>query len=196
MNISTGRVLSNTGPDRTLELVGGEEYFERSYVVQLGQNSSEASIFHASFLLDQPLIENFEGCVVFGNNENLIYLEIPSTISPGNISPEGTYLHTAYGAPANAKESDLNLEFENTLKELEKNFPGKMKDAKFLVKAKHSGMSPGMHRWAGFGMPVSTPIHGLYNVGDGCIPPGTIGTEGAAASAKVAVEQILTDRNR
>ena len=47
--------------------------------------------------------------------------------------------------------------------------------------------------WAGYGMPVDTPIAGLYNVGDGCIPPGTIGTEGAAASAREAV-QLISDR--
>lgn len=129
--------------------------------------------------------------MVFGNNENLIYLEIPSAISPETISPDGTFLHIAYGAPSDAANSDLSAEFENTMRELEANFPGVSEEATFLVKAKHSGRAPGMHRWPGFGMPSETPIAGLYNVGDGCIPPGTIGTEGAAASAKLAVAQIL-----
>jgi hypothetical protein len=40
-------------------------------------------------------------------------------------------------------------------------------------------------------MPVETPVQSLFNVGDGATPPGTIGTEGAAASAKAAVEMIL-----
>jgi len=39
-------------------------------------------------------------------------------------------------------------------------------------------------------MPVDTPIKNLFNVGDGATSPGTIGTEGAASSAKVAVEHI------
>ena len=144
--------------------------------------------------MDRPLIEDFEGCLVFGNNRNLIYLEIPSTISPGSISPQGKYLHTAYGAPMDAATVDLSKELANTLVELEKNFPGVSAEAQFLVKAKHSGAFPGMRRWAGYGMPVDTPIRGLYNVGDGCAPPGTIGTESAAASARAAVELIVSGR--
>jgi phytoene dehydrogenase-like protein len=47
-----------------------------------------------------------------------------------------------------------------------------------------------MHRWAGFMMPVETPVQNLFNVGDGATTPGTIGTEGAASSAKAADELI------
>ncbi len=129
--------------------------------------------------------------MVFGNTTNLIYLEIPSAISPGTISPPGTYVHTAYGAPADAATADIESDFKNMLAEFETNFPGALARANILVKAKHIGQAPGMHRWAGYGMPVNTPVSGLYNVGDGCIQPGTIGTEGAAASAREAVDQIL-----
>jgi phytoene dehydrogenase-like protein len=183
-------VVSNLGPDRTFELAGGEANFESSYVARLREHAADAPIFHVSFLLDRPLVPDFDGCLVFGNNRNLIYLEIPSAISPGTISPAGKYLHTAYGAPTDALDADLNAEMDNTLAELEKNFPGVVEEAQFLVKARHSGPHPGMRRWAGYGMPVDTPISGLYNVGDGCAPPGTIGTESAAASAKVAAEMI------
>ncbi len=184
-------VVSNAGPDETATLAGGEEVFDEHYRARLNRNAASAPIFHISFVMDRPLIEGFEGCMVFGNNENLIYLEIPSAISPETISPEGTFLHIAYGAPSDAANSDLTAEFENTMRELEANFPGVTEEATFLVKAKHSGRAPGMHRWPGFGMPSETSVAGLYNVGDGCIPPGTIGTEGAAASARVAVAQIL-----
>jgi phytoene dehydrogenase-like protein len=139
---------------------------------------------------DEPLIEGFDGCMVFGNTQNFIYLEIPSNISPG-LAPPGRYLHTAYGAPSDAANADLKAELENTLREIEANFPGKLDGATFLVRARHSGNGPGMHRWAGHMMPVTTPIPNLYNVGDGATPPGTIGTEGAAASAREAVKYIL-----
>ena len=183
-------VLSNTGPRRTIDLAGGLDKFEASYVAEFQKNDIDAPIMHASFLLDRPLVTGFDGCMVFGNTTNLIYLEIPSLISP-DISPEGVYLHTAYGAPADAAKPDLNNEFETMLAELEANFPGVLARANFLVKAKHRGDAPGMHRWVGRGMPVNTSIRGLYNVGDGCAPGGTIGTESAAASAKIAAEMIL-----
>ena len=146
---------------------------------------------HASFVLNEPIMADFAGCMVFGNTTNLIYLEIPSAISP-DISPEGIYLHTAFGAPADAAKPELDREFEVMLSELEANFPGILNKAKFLVKAKHRGDSPGMHRWIGRGMPVNTSVLGLYNVGDGCAPVGTIGTESAAASGREAARMILS----
>lgn len=188
-------VVSNVGPDRTVELAGGEALFERSYVERLHTNSREAPIMHVSFLMDEPIIEGFDGCMVFGNNINLIYLEIPSLISPA-ISPEGKFLHTAFGAAVDATNYDLNEEIEVVLKELEKNFPGMTQKATFLVKAKHKGSAPGMRRWAGYGMPVITPIRGLFNVGDGCSPEGTIGTESAAASAREVAGIILAQDAR
>lgn len=195
VQIASDIVLSNTGPDRTVELAGGEAFFEHSYLQRLHSNASDAPIMHASFVLQKPLLDDFEGCMVFGNTRNLIYMEIPSTISV-DISPPGRYLHTVYGAPTDAAHPDMKGEFDNTLAELEQNFPGVLERAEFLVKAKHRGASPGMHRWAGYGMPVNTPIKGLYNVGDGCAPPGTIGTESAAASARVAAEMIDRTRTR
>lgn len=182
-------VLSNTGPQRTIELVGGRQNFDADYLKNLDAWPHEAPIFHISFATEKPLIEDFDGCLVFGNNENLIYLEIPSLISP-QLSTNGRYLHTAFGAPSDAASADLKLELENTLRELEENFPGQLDDAEFLVKARHSGAAPGMHRWAGRMMPVTTSIPNLFNVGDGATSPGTIGTEGAASSARQAVSVI------
>ena len=183
-------VLSNMGPARTIALAGGRENFDSDYLARLDASPHEAPIFHISFATDRPLIEDFDGCLVFGNNRNLIYLEIPSLISP-NLAPTGKVLHTAYGAPSDAANADLKRELENTLHELEDNFPGQLDGAEFLVKARHSGQAPGMHRWAGHMMPVTTSIRNLFNVGDGSTPPGTIGTEGAAASAREAVKLIL-----
>jgi phytoene dehydrogenase-like protein len=183
-------VLSNLGPDRTIALAGGRDSFDADYLAELDAWPHEAPIFHISFVTDEPLIEGFDGCMVFGNTQNFIYLEIPSNISPG-LAPPGRYLHTAYGAPSDAANADLKAELENTLREIEANFPGKLDGATFLVRARHSGNGPGMHRWAGHMMPVTTPIPNLYNVGDGATPPGTIGTEGAAASAREAVKYIL-----
>ncbi len=184
-------VLSNAGPDRTVALAGGRERFDADYLARLDASPHDAPIFHVSFITDQPLIEGFDGCMVFGNTRNFIYLEIPSLISPG-ISPPGTYLHTAFGAPTDAATADLKAELENTLHEIEENFPGKLDGATFLVKARHSGNAPGMHRWAGHMTPVATSVPNLFNVGDGCTSPGTIGTEGAAASAREAAERILS----
>ena len=191
LQVSCDYVISNIGPDQTVELAGGRDKFDAGYLELLDKAPHDAPIFHISFLTDRPLIDDFDGCLVFGNNDNLIYLEIPSLISPG-VSPPGKFLHTAFGAPTDAATADLGRELENTLDELRRNFPGKLDAAKYLVKARHSGNSPGMHRWAGHMLPVTTSFDNLFNVGDGCTSPGTIGTEGAAASAREAVSRILS----
>ena len=121
--IAADYVVSNTGPVRTIQLAGGEALFEKSYLAQLQAMPFEAPIIHISFVTDQPLIEGFAGSLVFGNTENLIYLEIPSIISPA-LAPAGKFLHTAYGAPRDAARPDLRAEAANTLRELEENFPG------------------------------------------------------------------------
>jgi phytoene dehydrogenase-like protein len=189
VTVSCRYVLSNTGPQRTVKLVGGRKHFSAEYLEKLDAWPHAAPIFHISFVTKKPLIEGFDGCLVFGNNKNLIYLEIPSLISP-QLATDGQYLHTAFGAPSDAGTADLKRELDNTLEELKLNFPGQLDDAQYLVRARHSGDAPGMHRWAGRMMPVTTSIPNLYNVGDGATTPGTIGTEGAAASAKEAVALI------
>jgi len=187
-------VLSNAGPRRTISLTGDDSLFEGPYQERLQAAPFDAPIIHYSFVCDEPLIEGFDGSLVFGNTRNLIYLEIPSIISPC-LAPPGKFLHTAYGAPSDAARSNLKEEARNTMQELEDNFPGVGERAQFLVKARHSGQSPGMHRWAGHMMPVETPVENLFNVGDGATSPGTIGTEGAAASAKAAVARIKNSSN-
>ena len=189
VTVSCRYVLSNTGPQRTVKLVGGRKHFSAEYLEKLDAWPHAAPIFHISFVTKKPLIEGFDGCLVFGNNKNLIYLEIPSLISP-QLATDGQYLHTAFGAPSDAGTADLKRELDNTLEELKLNFPGQLDDAQYLVRARHSGDAPGMHRWAGRMMPVTTSIPNLYNVGDGATTPGTIGTEGAASSAKEAVALI------
>jgi phytoene dehydrogenase-like protein len=183
-------VLSNAGPRMTMALTGDEQLFEGAYRERMEAMPHDAPIIHYSFVCDEPLLPDLDGSLVFGNTRNLIYLEIPSLISP-QLAPPGKYLHTAYGAPSDAATSNLKEEAENTLRELQAHFPGVTERAQFLVKARHQGRSPGMHRWPGFMMPVDTPVANLFNVGDGATSPGTIGTEGAASSAKVAVEAIL-----
>lgn len=183
-------VISNLGPGFTMELSGVSNFAGR-WREQLQAHPFSAPIIHYSFVLDEPLMPDLDGSLVFGNTRNLIYLEIPSLISP-QLAPDGKFLHTAYGAPVDATTTDLRADAANTLNELEENFPGRLGKAQFLVKARHIGPAPGMHRWPGYMMPNETPVTGLFNVGDGATPPGTIGTEGSAASARAAVKSFQT----
>jgi phytoene dehydrogenase-like protein len=190
--LTANAVMSNLGPSTTMDLCDQPELFDGPWKQRLDAHPYSAPIIHYSFVCDEPLIPDLHGSLVFGNTRNLIYLEIPSLISP-KLAPEGKYLHTAYGAPIDATVADLRADAANTLVELEQNFPGLQSHAQFLVKARHMAPSPGMHRWPGYMMPAETPVAGLYNVGDGATPPGTIGTEGSAASGRAAAQSFQSN---
>ncbi len=73
--------------------------------------------------------------------------------------------------------------------DLQDNFPA-FKDAEILMIATHHDEWPAMRRWPGYPMPVRAPVQNLYNVGDGCMPKGTVGIEAAALSARTVAQEI------
>ena len=80
---------------------------------------------------------------------------------------------------------------------LEEIFPQFKKHGRILkIKICHErNQSPESWTWLGYGLPLETPIPNLFNVGDGCIAPGLIGSTGAVESGYRAagmVENILT----
>ena len=55
--------------------------------------------------------------------------------------------------------------------------------------------APECWTWLGYGLPLETPVTNLYNVGDGCIAPGLMGSTGSVESgyrAASVIEKILT----
>jgi len=73
--------------------LAGESNFKGPWRERLQAQPYCAPILHYSFVLGEPLLPDLDGSLVFGNTRNMIYLEIPSLISP-KLAPEGKYLHT------------------------------------------------------------------------------------------------------
>ena len=76
------------------------------------------------------------------------------------------------------------------LVEIKENFPAFKNEPGSVLVTVHHGQWPAMRRWPGYPMPTQTPIEQLYNVGDGCMPPGTVGIEACALSAKQVAQHI------
>lgn len=190
--IEADYVISNVGPSKTVQLAG-EAHFERSYLALLNQMPYETPVVHISFATDEPLTGDYGGILNFGNTESLIYYETPSLTSE-ELTPAGKHLTTTFSVARDSTNPDLQAVTRAALRDLESNFPEFSKKATLLVKARHSGEWPAMRRLPGHTMPVQTPIENLYNVGDGCMPPGSIGVEGAAMTAARVVEEIVEKR--
>ena len=97
---------------------------------------------------------------------------------------------TTYSVPQyTAGPLKLGETIEMIMLDLQDNFPS-FKDAELLMIATHHGEWPAMRRWPGHPMPVKTPIQNLFNVGDGCMPRGTVGVEACALSAIEVAREI------
>lgn len=183
-------VISNAGPQATVRLAG-EKQFEKSYLALLRQHPFTTPVFHVCLHSREPL-NAFPGIFNFGNTRRLIFLETPTLTCP-ELAPPGCHITTTFSVP---ESSSGPLRRRETIREimtdLEHNFPSFTKDAEPLLITAHHGEWPAMRRWPGHPMPVRTPLMNLYNVGDGCMPRGTVGVEACALSAKTVAREIAS----
>ena len=181
-------VISNAGPEMTIRLAGGN-HFEESYLALLKTNPYETPVFHITIFSKTPLDE-FTGIYNFGNTKNLIFMECPTLTCP-ELAPQGGHITTTFSiadsssGPLKKKET-----IKNILAEIKENFSAFENEPGSVVATVHHGQWPAMRRWPGYPMPTKTPVEQLYNVGDGCMPLGTVGIEACALSAKLVVQQI------
>jgi phytoene dehydrogenase-like protein len=185
-------VISNAGPKKTVEL-GGEENFDKSYLSLLRKHPFETPVIHVCIFSEEPL-HPFPGILNFGNTRRLIFLECPTLTCP-ELAPPGVHITTTFSVPeSSVPPMRRKRTIEEIMGDLEENFPSfNRKEQKAMVTT-HQGEWPSMRRWPGYPMPTKTPIENLYNVGDGCMPPGTVGIEASALSAKSVAGQILSGR--
>ncbi len=181
-------VVSNTGPARTVEL-GGEENFEKSYLALLHEHSFTVPIVYIGISTREPLHDR-PGVLNFGNTRRLVFLETPTMTCP-DLAPAGRHLTVTFSVP---KYSTGPLKLQDTINmamlDLQENFPSFEKDAEIIHIGTHHKAWPVVHRWPGYPMPVRTSIENLYNVGDGCMPPGTVGIEACALTARAVAREI------
>lgn len=190
--IEADYVISNTGPKRTIRLAGANN-FNEDYLSLLMAHPHETPVFHTAVISREPL-SDFQGIYNFGNTKNLIFMESPSLTCP-ELAPGGEQITTTFGVPASS-EAPITADIRrktivNILKEIKENFPAFDERRDSTVICVHHGEWPSMRRWPGYPMPVKTPVINLYNVGDGCMPPGTVGVEACALTAKMVAGDIL-----
>ena len=185
-------VISNTGPNRTVHLAG-EENFDRSYLSLLRQHPHVTPVVHVCIRSREPL-HPFAGIFNFGNTRRLVFLECPTLTCP-ELAPEGMHITTTFSVPeSSSRPIQRKQTIEEILLDLQENFPAFNRKDNPLMVTTHHGEWPSMRRWPGYPMPTKTPIENLYNVGDGCMPPGTVGIEACALSAKAVAREIASGR--
>lgn len=182
-------IVSDAGPATTVELAGAE-FFERSYVARLEATLRPTMILWLHFSSDELLFDYSAITVCCARRVNMI--DVPSMECAG-VAPAGQHLYTVGAAPLTTlSPGGIDSEIDEVLKDLREIIPDFDKRCRILSKTCYRGKWPGYRTHPGSPFPVRTPIRGLYNVGDACGPRGQAGSIGAAASAKLARDDILS----
>lgn len=185
-------VISNVGPQRTLEL-GGPEHFPQDYRDLVRQRLKPAANIVINFATRKPLLDA-PGIVTFGKTRRLCNMANLTATCP-ELAPGGWHQYVAYAVPIPALgDFDAEAETQAALADLRELFPG-FGEAKILSIRVMRGDWPAQRSCAGYDLPRETGVAGLWCVGDAVKAYGNGGTQACAETAKLVVNEILRARS-
>ena len=188
VEVSAKAVISNTGPKRTVELAGSEN-FDKGYLRELKEKTLPMRGMWIHIASEKPLTEHVGG-IIFTRTRRLRYALCPSHICPEH-APPGMHLLVVGGPPAQAfLPVDFKKEIECIIQDVRENFPDFDKYGKVLMTSVFDKDWPVIRNWPGYILPQKTPVELLYNVGDAVVRSGMYGAHGAAESGKMVVEDL------
>lgn len=189
IEVRTPVVVSNLGPGQTVELTGSQ-HFERSYMAWLEAALKPTAILWLHLASDEPLLEYSAIAVCCARRVNMV--DVPSMVCPG-VAPPGKHLYTVGAAPRDTvNPQNIEEEMALVLEDLRDVIPRFDAKCRVLTQTCYRGKWPGFRTVPGSPFPRRTPVKGLYNVGDACCPRGYAGSMGAARSAQLVRDEILS----
>ena len=186
--LSAPIVISNLGPTATAQRMPAE-FVESSYGLQL-EKVTPTAIMWLHFASDELLMDY--SAIGVGCSRRVNMIDIPSLEAEG-VAPPGKHLYTVGAAPLDSiNPQDIKGEFEEVMADLRDIFPDFDHKCRVLTKTCYRGKWPGFRTVPGTRPSHRTPVENLYNVGDGVCPPGYEGSMGAAKSAQIVFEEIVS----
>ena len=191
VEISSGIVISDTGPKKTVELAGSDNY-DGKYLREIRMRLRAGPAMLILVGSEKPVLpEGAPFMVIAGARRIVVGGEI-ALLCP-DLAPEGMHLSYYCGYPLNSLVP-MEVEWEKTQceRDLEEHFPGIKKHGEILRMEVHDvdSDSPGARAWPGYDMPAETSIKNLYNVGEGVQAPGWSGTNKAAETARKVADMV------
>lgn len=191
LRVRSDIVISNTGPRRTVEL-GGAENFPPQYRELVNKRLKPAANIVINFAAREPLLDA-PGIVTFGKTRRLCNMANLTATCP-ELAPDGWHQYVAYAVPVPALgDFDAEAETKAALEDLRDLFPG-FGAAKVISVRVMRDDWPAQRSCAGYDLPRETGVAGLWCVGDAVKAYGNGGTQACAETAKLVVDQILRDR--
>lgn len=181
-------VFSNLGPTATAQMLGSF-ILDDDYRAQLAEITPTA-IMWLHFASDELLMDY--SAIGVGCSRRVNMIDVPSLEAEG-VAPPGKHLYTVGAAPVDSiRPQDIKSEFDAVMSDLRDIFPGFDERCTVLTRTCYRGKWPGFRTVPGTRPSHLTPVENLYNVGDGVCPPGYEGSMGAAKSAQLVLDEILS----
>ena len=183
-------VVSDIGPYATVDLVGADA-LPADYVELVTQRNRPCAMITVNFASRERLVET-PGMLSFAKSRRLAYIANFTDLCP-EMAPEGwnLYVGTAVPEPA-VGDFDEAAETELLLEDLREHVPGFDQRARILSTTITRDGWPPQRAVAGFDLPHTTPLAGLWNVGDAVKEYANGGTTACAETAEIVVDEIAS----
>lgn len=179
-------VISDIGPKATIELCKNTD-FPKEYT-EFVSSSKSANGIKMSFALDSPLIG--QTCCIFTPEAERVGGLVELTHTDPGFAPKGRHLLMSHQKLIG---NNVEKEIEQGIEDIKDAFPGFEKHSKLLMVQSYKNHWPVNRTTSGMHIPPETPVHGLYNVGDGIKPLGLMETEGVAGGVELMLERFNKD---
>ena len=193
VEINAQVVISNTGPKKTVELAG-DENFDEGYLRTMRLKCRTHPVTMCFIASDIPLWpEDGKPAILMLTGTRRVTSFVPISLIVPELAPPGKHMLFCFGAP---KTSELHMDKEEEQRQirldLEEQIPRFKEHGKiiqFWSKDVDDDL-PEVRARTGLGMPPETPVKNLYNVGDAIISLGLAGSTGAADSGRRVFDAI------
>jgi phytoene desaturase len=186
--IEAQAVISNAGPRPTVELVG-REHLSPGYLNEV-ESIKSVPIIRVVAASSKPLMEG-SSVRLLTDARRLLLVWTPTNGNP-HIAPAGKHMLAGFAFPASARPPfDFKNDIELCLQDLRGFIPDFDERAEVLRVDTFHGEWPEYGTHSGHGLPLKTPVEGLYLVGDTTAPIGWFGSPASIVSARLAVADVM-----
>jgi phytoene dehydrogenase-like protein len=193
VTVAANIVVSNAGPPLTVALCG--DAAPAAWATQVRDVVTPTTLITLNFASRVPMTK-FNGLLLFSGTRRLAYGGNITQLSPKMV-PDGWHLYACASTPSPATGGyDLDAEVDLLKADLRAAFP-EFATAQILSVEVCSGDRDCPAQWSAARdvLPSRTSIHNLWMVGDGVLARTGIGQSGCVKTARLAVEDILRQRD-
>ncbi len=188
IDVTSPVVISDVGPAATVDLVGSEALPE-AYVDEVRTADRPCSMIAVNFASRERLVD-VPGMLSFASSRRLAYIAAFTETCP-EMAPAGWNLYVGGAIPEpSVGDFDSDAEVALVLEDLREKIHGFDDRATILSIAVTRDEWPPQRAVSGFDLSNTTPIEGLWNVGDAVKEYANGGTTACAETAKIVVDAV------